>query len=373
MMTRKISFIYKNSIMAEMIGIVANLNNINNVNNVDKIESEIIASIDWSQLSFWMLIIVAIFIVVIVIIILLIVDDTKKLIGGVVEAVEGNIGGSFDLDQATHPIIAYQQPLPVRLPGVPFDLDFGLFLSRTVMSTINVALETDPLLPSDLKLIRKVGTFALFLKRINSPLYILSFRGTITSSDLAKDLLASQTQFVGFDNQTVQGAQVHKGFNEVWTDLKPELKQILDQLSQESNAQLIITGHSLGSGLAALTTAGYVLEKPPFDFGMYLFASPRVGNRNFMNIIEKNVPIRWAIANYTDIIPDLPPGAYFTLENTWLYDVLDHQITTDVQTGTPQFNHFVSTYLCSLDLQAPECPAPIIWSSPPGMVVPLIL
>jgi hypothetical protein len=69
----------------------------------------------------------------------------------------------------------------------------------------------------------------------------------------------------------------------------------------------IVAGHSLGAALATL----FVMEndsKRKFDITMLCtFASPRVGNTEFVHLFNQLPIVSWRIVNTRDVVPKLPP------------------------------------------------------------------
>jgi triacylglycerol lipase len=70
---------------------------------------------------------------------------------------------------------------------------------------------------------------------------------------------------------------------------------------------MVVTGHSLGAALATL----FVMEnasKHKFDVSMLCtFASPRVGNMEFVRVFNQLPIDSWRIVNTPDVVPKLPP------------------------------------------------------------------
>jgi lipase (class 3) len=110
----------------------------------------------------------------------------------------------------------------------------------------------------------------------------------------------------------------------------------------------MVTGHSLGSALATL----FVMEnkeKNKFDIStICTFASPRVGNKEFVRQFNLLPLDSWRIANQQDIVPKLP------LHIPLLFDY-EHVETPfefsseGVVKGNPGCWHAMSTYLHWLD------------------------
>jgi hypothetical protein len=110
----------------------------------------------------------------------------------------------------------------------------------------------------------------------------------------------------------------------------------------------VVTGHSLGGALTTL----FVMEndsKRKFDLKtLCTFASPRVGNMEFVHLFNR-LPINsWRIVNKCDIVPKLPP--HFP-------HVLDYgHVDTAYPFDSSQFaktsltcSHSMETYLHSID------------------------
>jgi predicted lipase len=119
----------------------------------------------------------------------------------------------------------------------------------------------------------------------------------------------------------------------------------------------VVAGHSLGGALTTL----FVMEndsKRKFDITtLYTFASPRVGNLEFVHLFN-NLPIEsWRIVNPHDIVPKLPPHIPVVLD----YEHVD--VTYEVNSaGLAKGNllcwHIMETYLHVLDHAYPlraEC------------------
>jgi hypothetical protein len=117
----------------------------------------------------------------------------------------------------------------------------------------------------------------------------------------------------------------------------------------------VVTGHSLG---AALTTL-FVLEnatKGKFDIQTSCtFASPRVGNMEFVRTFNQLPVNSWRIVNTLDIVPKYPPSLPPFLD----YD----QVDTEYPFSSASFArsgvgcwHSLATYLHSLDGSYPLLP-----------------
>ncbi len=146
------------------------------------------------------------------------------------------------------------------------------------------------------------GTGTECMVAVNRKMIVVAFRGTELKSrsvlhEIRTDL---NTVPVPFD----MGGRVHKGFllalGEIW-DGPEGLSQYLQDLEQKfPKRPLWITGHSLGGALATLCFA-----RTPKAKGLYVFGAPRVGDNDFVRLLE-NRPA-WRIENAQDPVPLVPP------------------------------------------------------------------
>jgi predicted lipase len=130
-------------------------------------------------------------------------------------------------------------------------------------------------------------------------------RGTQTPEDWIVDLMDLPEQ----DHDL--GGNVEGGFNECYkalvTDTNPpvSLDAYLLTLTQTS---IIISGHSLGSSLATLAAAT-LAHAGKNNLTVYLFASPKTGNNDFVTGFNAAVPHAncTSYINVKDIVPMVPP------------------------------------------------------------------
>ena len=114
----------------------------------------------------------------------------------------------------------------------------------------------------------------------------------------------------------------------------------------------VVTGHSLGSALTTL----FALEnsiKGKFDIStLCTFASPRVGNMEFVRTFNQLPLTSWRIVNTLDIVPKLPPHIPVLLD----YDHVDNESSfssAGAAKKTLGCSHAMETYLHWLDGTSP--------------------
>jgi Lipase (class 3) len=117
----------------------------------------------------------------------------------------------------------------------------------------------------------------------------------------------------------------------------------------------VVTGHSLGAALATLFVAENDAKRK-FDItALCTFASPRVGNMEFVDQFNQLPIDSWRISNTRDVVPKLPPHVPMVLN----YGHVDVEYQFDssafAKNSVPCW-HRLETYLHWLDPQLPLLP-----------------
>lgn len=152
---------------------------------------------------------------------------------------------------------------------------------------------------------------------------VIAVRGTDSLTEWWDDFHVSLVPFTLVAN----GGLVAEGFFDIYktfglmrpgapktksvasTSFAQDLLNILEQHTKISNvaqSSFVITGHSLGGALVTLMTVEVAAQsgvKPT----VYTFASPRVGNPQFVQLFNSCTSQSWRIYNQYDIVPTLPP------------------------------------------------------------------
>lgn len=223
----------------------------------------------------------------------------------------------------------------------------------------------------------------------NTNLYIC-FRGTRGAQEWEKDgtVPLIECSFLAGEN-----IKVHEGFQDVYTnnnDIDESLgslqNQVLSYLSQNtlpSYSNIWVTGHSLGAALATLAVADIVTNANYPSAKMYNFASPLVGNQDFVDFFKSKVgtskcndgnnnninSCSWRVVNTNDVVPKVPPAdlGYFHVngcsgqsvcnnaigennENNGLFEIIFAKKCTDIFEDATCFGnaHSATTYLSTL-------------------------
>ncbi|CAM8944162.1 unnamed protein product [Rhodiola kirilowii] len=152
---------------------------------------------------------------------------------------------------------------------------------------------------------------------------VVAFRGTEQArwKDLMTDLMlvpaGLNPERIGGDFK--QEVQVHSGFLGAYDSVRTRLISLVklsigfasdNEVNQEHNWKVYITGHSLGGALATLLalelSSSQLAKRGAISVTMYNFGSPRVGNRRFAEVYNEKVRDSWRVVNHRDIIPTVP-------------------------------------------------------------------
>lgn len=132
------------------------------------------------------------------------------------------------------------------------------------------------------------------------------FRGSESFKDWLYDLLIIQTNLKN-------DIYVHKGFKEQLEPAKDDLIYTISKLLQDyPKYKLFTTGHSLGGALCTLF--GYYLSEvfSPNEVNIISFASPRVGNKSWSNLINNKYNLKhYRFINEKDIVVSIPYINYY--------------------------------------------------------------
>lgn len=149
----------------------------------------------------------------------------------------------------------------------------------------------------------------------NEKVIYICFRGTIDSKEWIQDFNYIQNTFSKHENVKQEKAmflrstesvdinpEVHGGFLNIYNNFRDKL---LDKIVELNPVQVLVSGHSLGAGIA--TICGLDLKLMGYNTIVYNFASPRVGDNTFCDLVKSsNLPL-YRIVNTCDIVPTLPP------------------------------------------------------------------
>jgi hypothetical protein len=116
---------------------------------------------------------------------------------------------------------------------------------------------------------------------------------------------------------------------------------------------LVVVGHSLGSALATLYTLENAHENRVRHPLLCTFASPRVGDGDFVRAFEALPLTSWRIVNKPDVVPMLPPEIAGFQHVT---QEIDYDSSSTVRANIGCW-HALATYISLLDKARPPDPA----------------
>jgi len=135
---------------------------------------------------------------------------------------------------------------------------------------------------------------------------ILVFRTTMTVDDILHDFDMRQVTFIQPTNGE-RPARVHRGIMRKYMSLRD---QIHEHIVRHAPRSLLITGHSLGAGLACMAAVDLHAHFEDLDIHIVTFGAPRIGNRAFASQLDTAARSYVRVRDPFDVIPDMP-GALF--------------------------------------------------------------
>lgn len=185
---------------------------------------------------------------------------------------------------------------------------------------------------------KTVETYGVVFRSQAAPYtYIFAFRGTASFLDALDDLGAEMKKFTPYapGADVPPGVKAEAGFFDVYSEsaadtpsMQTQLFQLIDKYngSRQPVDQLYITGHSLGSALSELFTLDLALSRPEIKASNINFASPRVGNGDFVTLYEQQPAQQTPetktlrVQNTYDAVPCVPPEppGYRHIPNAYL-------------------------------------------------------
>lgn len=154
---------------------------------------------------------------------------------------------------------------------------------------------------------------------------LIIFRGTSSNKDILIDLDVYR-DYIYLDNYTGKDIPlVHSGFLQQFETVKDKIiYEIEEYKNLYKERQIICTGHSLGGALATLASLyfHYKYKLDNININTITFGSPRVGDKIFVKLFNKNIEKSYRFVNDNDPIPLLPtPIRYKHVKGCyWLYE-----------------------------------------------------
>jgi triacylglycerol lipase len=129
---------------------------------------------------------------------------------------------------------------------------------------------------------------------------VLAFRGTEDLDDAIVDAQVLRREYaLSLGTFSVPGGHVHAGFLRRWEQIR---SAVLASITEPK--PLVITGHSLGGAMAAL--AAIELDALRLPVKVVTFGAPRVGDSDFVRLLNHNLPEYTRVENWGDPVPWVP-------------------------------------------------------------------
>ena len=185
---------------------------------------------------------------------------------------------------------------------------------------------------------RKIEVFYGFLLESDED-SILVFRGTQRTAEWIGNIYAVQQDYINPNTGESLG-RMHTGFRRIANSIvNPLAVNAVKQINP--NKPCYVSGHSLGAALATVLALDIALAVPELQpqLQVYVYASPRVGNPDFVRSYGKILPNTFRISNLADPIPTMPPtkmrAEFVHVGEEWAFIS---------QQGDILPNHIVDTY-----------------------------
>ena len=107
------------------------------------------------------------------------------------------------------------------------------------------------------------------------------------------------------DDWEYTSSRIHKGWADAFERIRGFIHTIPDLIDPQIS-NIIITGHSLGAAMATLCSLYMKKHFPKYDYQVYLFGSPKVGNESFINIQHLYVPRTYNFQYRDDLVTKVP-------------------------------------------------------------------
>ncbi|KAM3126969.1 hypothetical protein pb186bvf_020923 [Paramecium bursaria] len=131
---------------------------------------------------------------------------------------------------------------------------------------------------------------------------VIVFRGSNNIQNWITNIQVFRTSFIFPCFCTV-----HSGMFGAYQNIKNQMNNLLnDYIKRYPQASIVLTGHSLGGGLATLAAAE--LAQNGRKVGIITFGQPRTGDDQFYNWYsqQSNILFSFRVVNEEDIVPHLP-------------------------------------------------------------------
>ncbi|OAQ60430.1 ferulic acid esterase A faeA [Pochonia chlamydosporia 170] len=135
---------------------------------------------------------------------------------------------------------------------------------------------------------------------------IIAFRGTSAPKDLDSDLAFGLVP-LSATGTSCSNCKVHQGFQSAFASISGAVASAIKS-EVSSGSRLIVTGHSLGGGIAAIATSSFIGQDIKVA-ETYTFGEPRNGDAQWAKYIAGQIPDSnyYRVTHFNDGVPQIPP------------------------------------------------------------------
>ncbi|ORX67625.1 alpha/beta-hydrolase, partial [Linderina pennispora] len=134
---------------------------------------------------------------------------------------------------------------------------------------------------------------------------IVSWRGSTILMDWIKDFTFLPVSWPS----SVSGSKVHQGFLQTYSSASSGIEAAVSKLvAKHPDYSIVLTGHSLGGGEAAIAAADYAARHPEWlsKLKLFTFGEPRVGNPAFAGWLSQQPFPIYRTVYKGDLVPRAP-------------------------------------------------------------------
>ncbi|MGG6237621.1 lipase family protein [Nodosilinea sp. AN01ver1] len=233
--------------------------------------------------------------------------------------------------------------VPQALIDDPTLMDDPTALEETLSSTEDVIRSG---VTAAVRVGRRIEVFYGFLLESDDD-SILVFRGTQRTAEWVGNIYAVQQPYLDPNTGESLG-NIHTGFRRIADSIiNPLVVEAVRQI--DPSKPCYVSGHSLGAALATVLALDIALAVPKLrsSLQVYVYASPRVGNPEFVRSYARLLPNSFRISNLADPIPTMPPtqlrAQFVHIGEEWAFLS---------QGGDILPNHIVDTYRRAVNAEA---------------------
>lgn len=140
---------------------------------------------------------------------------------------------------------------------------------------------------------------------------IITCRGTDSFNDVAYNVSLFLTD-IGRDR-----GKVHSGFWNNYKRIGPSLKDLLDMHVTADCTSITFVGHSLGATVCIFGALECSFMFPEKSITCITFGAPKIGDRKFCSLFERQVPDAFRVVNPGDVVPKIPTLFLYHTHGLW--------------------------------------------------------